>query len=87
MSLFAFRPTFWQRLRLAAWLYFAAYVWLPWLFFKHRRRQHKRRNSRPAPPHTDLAPRTTAGNDTLATLKSGITHCVPTKVCDTHNEG
>ena len=29
----------WQRLRAAAWLWFCCHVWLPWLFYKHRRRQ------------------------------------------------
>ena len=28
-------------MRLRAWLLFCCYAWLPWLFYKHRRRSHK----------------------------------------------
>ena len=31
----------WGRLRLLVWLWFCCHVWLPWLFYKHRRRSRK----------------------------------------------
>ena len=42
-------PTLWQRLKLAAWLCLAAHAWLPWLVFKHRRREQRRKQDG-APP-------------------------------------
>ena len=34
----------WDRLRLRAWLLFCCHVWLPWLFYKHRRRSRNTRS-------------------------------------------